>query len=121
MIYKRKVYNELLDWKNSKVNNSALLIEGARRIGKSTIVEEFAKNEFDDYILIDFMYETEEMMNLFKDIKNLDLFYEKYMNGEMAHKDTFNKRVLTEVPKYVLKKMSTSKNENDEKNEDVST
>jgi transposase InsO family protein len=50
-----------------------------------------------------------------------DLFYEKYMNGEMEHKDTFNKRVLTEVPKYVLKKMSTSKNENDEKNEDVST
>ena len=49
MIYKRKVYNELLNWKNSKVNNSALLIEGARRIGKSTIVEEFAKNEFDDY------------------------------------------------------------------------
>lgn len=78
MIYKRKVYNELLDWKNSKVNNSALLIEGARRIGKSTIVEEFAKNEFDDYILIDFMYETEEMMNLFKDIKNLDLFFSNF-------------------------------------------
>lgn len=78
MIYKRKVYNELLNWKNSKVNNSALLIEGARRIGKSTIVEEFAKNEFDDYILIDFMYETEEMMNLFKDIKNLDLFFSNF-------------------------------------------
>ena len=78
MIYKRKVYNELLDWKNSKVNNSALLIEGARRIGKSTIVEEFAKNEFDDYILIDFMYETEEMMNLFKNIKNLDLFFSNF-------------------------------------------
>ena len=45
MIYKRKVYNELLAWKNSKVNNSALLIEGARRIGKSTIVDEFAKSE----------------------------------------------------------------------------
>ena len=43
------------------------------------------------------------------------------MNGEIEHKDTFNKRVLTEVPKYVLKKMSTFKNENDEKNEDVST
>ena len=78
MIYKRKVYNELLNWKNSKVNNSALLIEGARRIGKSTIVEEFAKKEFDDYILIDFMYETEEMMNLFKDIKNLDLFFSNF-------------------------------------------
>ncbi len=45
MVYKRKIYNQLLEWKNSKVNNSAILIEGARRIGKSTIVEEFAKNE----------------------------------------------------------------------------
>ena len=45
MVYKRKIYNQLLEWKNSKVNNSAILIEGARRIGKSTTVEEFAKNE----------------------------------------------------------------------------
>jgi len=45
MVYKRKICNQLLEWKNSKVNNSAILIEGARRIGKSTIVEEFAKNE----------------------------------------------------------------------------
>lgn len=52
MIYKRKAYNELLNWKNSKVNNSALLIEGARHIGKFTIVEEFAKNEFDDIVII---------------------------------------------------------------------
>ena len=78
MVYKRKIYNQLLEWKSSKVKNSALLIEGARRIGKSTIVEEFAKNEFDDYILIDFMYETDEMKNLFKDIKNLDLFFSNF-------------------------------------------
>lgn len=78
MIFKRKIYNQLLEWKNSKVNNSALLIEGARRIGKSTIVEEFAKNEFDDYIMIDFMYENDEMKNLFKDLKNLDLFFSNF-------------------------------------------
>ncbi len=78
MIYKRKIYKQLLEWKESKVKNSALLIEGARRIGKSTVVEEFAKNEFDDYILIDFMYETDEMKNLFKDIKNLDLFFSNF-------------------------------------------
>lgn len=78
MIFKRKIYRQLLEWKNSKINNSALLIEGARRIGKSTIVEEFAKNEFDDYIMIDFMYENDEMKNLFKDLKNLDLFFSNF-------------------------------------------
>lgn len=56
MIYRRKIYNQLLEWKNSKVNNSALLIEGARRIGKSKIVEEFAKNEFDKYRSLNHRY-----------------------------------------------------------------
>ena len=71
MNFKRKIYEKLLEWKNSPVKNSALLIEGARRVGKSTIVEEFAKREYEDYLLIDFMYETDEMKNLFKDLKNL--------------------------------------------------
>ena len=44
---KRKIYNQLLDWKNSRQGEVALLIEGARRIGKSYIVEEFAKNEYE--------------------------------------------------------------------------
>ena len=44
MIFKRKIYNKLLDWKENYSSEKALLIEGARRIGKSTIVEEFAKN-----------------------------------------------------------------------------
>ena len=46
-IFKRKIYNKLLEWKNSPVHNSALLIEGSRRVGKSTIVEEFAKSEIE--------------------------------------------------------------------------
>lgn len=54
MIFKRKIYNQLLDWKNISKGNKAILIEGARRIGKSTIVEEFAKNNYKSYILIDF-------------------------------------------------------------------
>ena len=78
MKFKRKIYEKLLEWKNSSVKNSALLIEGARRVGKSTIVEEFAKSEYEDYIMIDFMYETDEMKNLFKDLKNLDLFFSNF-------------------------------------------
>ena len=51
---KRKIYNKLLDWKNKRNGATAVIIEGARRIGKSYIVEEFARNEYDSYLLIDF-------------------------------------------------------------------
>ena len=51
---KRKIYHQLLDWKEKRNGEVALLIEGARRIGKSYIVEEFGKNEYESYILIDF-------------------------------------------------------------------
>ena len=51
---KRKIYNKLLEWKQQRNGTTAVLIEGARRIGKSYIVEEFARNEYDSYIFIDF-------------------------------------------------------------------
>ena len=54
IIMKRKIYQQLLDWKEKRNGEVALLIEGARRIGKSYIVEEFGKNEYESYILIDF-------------------------------------------------------------------
>ena len=54
MILKRKIYKKLLEWKNECQGKKALLIEGARRIGKSTICEEFGKNEYESYLLIDF-------------------------------------------------------------------
>lgn len=54
LIMKRKIYSKLLDWKTQRKGATAALIEGARRIGKSYIVEEFARNEYDSYILIDF-------------------------------------------------------------------
>jgi hypothetical protein len=54
MIMKRKIYNELLEWKSKSNGATAVIIEGARRIGKSYIVEEFARNEYDSYLLIDF-------------------------------------------------------------------
>ena len=54
IILKRKIYQQLRDWKEKRNGEVALLVEGARRIGKSYIVEEFAKNEYESYILIDF-------------------------------------------------------------------
>lgn len=53
-IFKRKIYEQIRQWKEENNGGSALLIEGARRVGKSTIVEQFAQNEYDSYILIDF-------------------------------------------------------------------
>jgi len=54
IVMKRKIYQKFLDWKEKRNGEVALLVEGARRIGKSYIVEEFAKNEYESYILIDF-------------------------------------------------------------------
>ncbi|MBO6164742.1 MAG: AAA family ATPase [Lachnospiraceae bacterium] len=53
-MFKRKIYDVLLSWKKESDGNTAILIEGARRVGKSTIAEEFGRNEYDSYILIDF-------------------------------------------------------------------
>lgn len=53
-VFKRKIYNKILEWKNNRSDKYALLIRGARRVGKSTIVEEFASKEFKSYILLDF-------------------------------------------------------------------
>ena len=54
MVLKRKIYNKFLEWKNDCQGKKALMVEGARRIGKSTICEEFGKNEYDSYIIVDF-------------------------------------------------------------------
>ena len=75
MIFKRKIYNELRRWKQEDDGHSAILIKGARRVGKSTIVEEFAKNEYETYILIDFAECSDEVRNLFNDISNLDFIF----------------------------------------------
>lgn len=75
MVFKRKIYNDLLRWKTESQGKTALLIQGARRIGKSTIVEEFAKNEYKTYILIDFSNTSKEIKSLFEDMSNLDNFF----------------------------------------------
>ena len=74
-MFKRKIYDELLNWKNKYNGTRALLIEGARRVGKSTIALEFAKSEYDSFIFIDFANVKKEVINIFDDISDLDLFF----------------------------------------------
>ena len=74
-IFKRKLYNKLLEWKRTEKGASALLIKGARRVGKSTLAETFAKNEYESYILIDFSVASKQVVELFEDISNLDYVF----------------------------------------------
>ena len=74
-VFKRKIYDRMLQWKQERDGKTALLIKGARRVGKSTIVEEFAKNEYESYILIDFSSVSEEVTSLFNDLMNLDYIF----------------------------------------------
>ncbi|QTQ15003.1 ATP-binding protein [Treponema parvum] len=75
MIFKRKAYNKLLDWKKHYADRYAVLLEGARRVGKSTLAENFAKNEYKSYILIDFSKNADNIIKCFDDIGNLPLFF----------------------------------------------
>ena len=73
--FKRKIYANMLEWKSESKGRTALLIEGARRIGKSTIVEKFAQREYETYILIDFNKASEEVKSLFNDLMDLDFIF----------------------------------------------
>ena len=74
-LFKRKIYAELLNWKQESDGKSALLVEGARRVGKSTIVEAFAKNEYKSYLLIDFNKASKAIKDLFNDLMDLDYLF----------------------------------------------
>ena len=74
-IFKRKLYDRLLEWKRVQNGKTAILIEGARRVGKSTLVEQFAKNEYESYILIDFNEASEEVKSLFDNLMNKDFIF----------------------------------------------
>lgn len=73
--FRRKVYGQMLEWKTTSKGRSALLLEGARRIGKSTIVEEFAKKEYSSYILIDFNEASQDVKDLFENLMDLDYIF----------------------------------------------
>lgn len=75
---RRKVYDDLLDWKRRDNGATAVLIEGARRIGKSYLVEEFGRNEYDSYVLIDFSSAPKEITDLFDNyLHDLDTIFER--------------------------------------------
>jgi len=74
-IFQRKIYQQLRQWKQDNDGRSAVLVEGAQRIGKSTVVEEFAKHEYKSYILIDFNKASERVKSLFDDLTDLDFIF----------------------------------------------
>jgi len=102
-IFKRKLYDKLLSWKNDSQGKTAILIEGARRIGKSTLVEQFAKNEYESYILIDFSQAPESIKKLFTDVSNLDYIF---LQLQLQYKTDLRKRksviIFDEVQLYPL-------------------
>ena len=74
-MFKRKIYSKMLEWKQESDGRTALLIEGARRIGKSTVVEAFAKNEYESYIMIDFAKASKQIRTLFEDVSDLNYLF----------------------------------------------
>lgn len=76
MKIERKIYERIKNWKDTVDGKKALLIEGARRIGKSTVAEEFGKNEYETYIMIDFNKISKKVKDAFEDLNNLDLFFQ---------------------------------------------
>ena len=75
MYFERKVYKKMIEWKEKYADKYAILLEGARRVGKSTIAECFARNEYKSYILIDFSKTTDTIRDCFEDIGNLNMFF----------------------------------------------
>ena len=74
-IFRRKLYYRLLEWKRVQNGKTAILIEGARRVGKSTLVEQFAKNEYESYILIDFNEASNEVKSLLGNLMDKDYIF----------------------------------------------
>lgn len=72
MAMDRKIYSRLLEWKKNN-GRTALLIEGARRVGKSFIVEEFGRNEYDSYMLINFDKVGKAVRNIFEDLSDIPM------------------------------------------------
>lgn len=75
MYYRRKLYDVMLRWKKEQADSYSLLLEGARRVGKSTVAEEFARNEYAAYVIIDFANVGNTVLDCFDDIHDLDIFF----------------------------------------------
>ena len=75
LMFRRKVTDELRKWKEKYSDKYSILLQGARRVGKSTIAENFAKENYKSYILVDFSRISKEVLEVFDDISNLDIFF----------------------------------------------
>lgn len=101
--FRRKIYGDFLKWKSSSDGKTALMVEGARRIGKSTVVEEFGKNEYKSYILIDFAFASQKIKDLFEDLSDLDSFFrllQFYCKTKLFERDSLI--IFDEVQKFPL-------------------
>ena len=72
IVFRRKLYAQMLHWKQTKDGSTALLIKGARRVGKSTLAEDFARREYESYILVDFADAKPELWNAIEHISDRD-------------------------------------------------
>ena len=99
---RRKIYNKLLDWKKNSNGKTAILIDGARRVGKSYIVNEFAKENYKSCIIIDFNKVPDEVKKLFdyylNDLDTLFLYLSNYFNVKLYNRESLI--VLDEVQLY---------------------
>ena len=96
-IFKRKLYERMLNWKQTKDGKTALLIKGARRVGKSTLAEEFARREYDSYIVVDFANAPEGVLEAVKNIA--DLVSDKKIEGISGISDQSKRdvRIIIEI------------------------
>ena len=88
-MFRRKIYSQLLEWKREYAGKYALMIEGARRVGKSTIIQEFAKNEYDSFILLRFDKPDTRILDLFSRLNDLDRFFlllQQYTNVRLKNR-----------------------------------
>lgn len=109
-IYQRKSYKQLLDWKSISNGSTAMLIEGARRVGKSTVAKEFGEKEYGSYILVDFTRVNDEFKQTFLDTRmDLDSFF---LYLQAAFGTTLEKRnsliIFDEVSFSLLHESSSS-------------
>ena len=82
-MFRRKIYDELKNWKKSHAGEYALMLEGPRRVGKSTVIEEFVKNEYRSYVMIRFERTSNEIKELFKDMSDMDKFFSTEILGSL--------------------------------------
>lgn len=90
-MFKRKIYDRLLQWKKESNGRTALLLEGPRRVGKSTVVENFGKNEYESYLLIDFSVASQAVKDLFYDLSDLNFFFlqlQLYCRADLTERDS---------------------------------